>query len=75
MESGAHVLAIEILVPLALVVPLLAHGIIIALVGVINGSMVQGGAEGVGKVTTRSVVISITLIVVADMIFAYMTTQ
>jgi phospholipid/cholesterol/gamma-HCH transport system permease protein len=37
--------------------------------------MVQGGAEGVGKVTTRSVVISITLIVVADMIFAYMTTQ
>lgn len=50
-------------------------GIIIALVGVINGSMVQGGAEGVGKVTTRSVVISITLIVVADMIFAYMTTQ
>ncbi|WP_374653900.1 MlaE family ABC transporter permease [Dongia sp.] len=50
-------------------------GIIIALVGVVNGSMVQGGAEGVGKVTTRSVVISITLIVVADMIFAYMTTQ
>lgn len=50
-------------------------GVIIALVGVVNGSMVQGGAEGVGKVTTRSVVISITLIVVADMIFAYMTTQ
>lgn len=50
-------------------------GVIIALVGVVNGSRVQGGAEGVGQVTTRSVVISITLIVVADMIFAYMTTR
>lgn len=50
-------------------------GIIIALVGVVNGSMVKGGAEGVGRVTTRSVVLSVTLIVVADMIFAYLTTR
>ncbi len=50
-------------------------GVIIALVGVVNGSMVQGGAEGVGKVTTRSVVMSISLIIVADMIFGFMTTQ
>jgi phospholipid/cholesterol/gamma-HCH transport system permease protein len=50
-------------------------GVIIALVGVINGSMVQGGAEGVGKVTTRSVVLSLTLIVVADMVLAYLATR
>jgi len=50
-------------------------GIIIALVGVVNGSLVQGGAEGVGKVTTRSVVLSVTLIVVADMIMAYLSTR
>lgn len=50
-------------------------GVIIAMVGVVNGSMVQGGAEGVGKVTTRSVVIAITLIVVSDMIFAFLTRQ
>lgn len=50
-------------------------GIIIALVGVVNGSMVKGGAEGVGRVTTRSVVLSVTLIVVADMVFAYLATR
>ncbi|WP_374368812.1 MlaE family ABC transporter permease [Dongia sp.] len=50
-------------------------GIIIALVGVVNGSLVKGGAEGVGRVTTRSVVLSVTLIVVADMIFAYLATR
>ena len=50
-------------------------GVIIALVGVVNGSMVKGGAEGVGRVTTRSVVLSLTLIVVADMIFAYLATK
>ncbi len=50
-------------------------GVLIALVGVINGASVSGGAEGVGQVTTRSVVQSITLIVVADMIFAYISTH
>jgi len=50
-------------------------GIIIALVGVVNGSLVEGGAEGVGRVTTRSVVLSVPLIVVADMIFAYLATR
>lgn len=50
-------------------------GVIIALVGVVNGSLVKGGAEGVGRVTTRSVVLSVTLIVVADMIFAYLATR
>jgi phospholipid/cholesterol/gamma-HCH transport system permease protein len=50
-------------------------GVLISLVAVINGASVTGGAEGVGQVTTRSVVQSITLIVVADMIFAYVATH
>ena len=45
--------------------------IIIALVGISNGFQVQGGAEGVGRATTRSVVLSISFIVLADMIFTY----
>ncbi len=45
--------------------------IIIALVGVSNGFQVGSGAEGVGRSTTRSVVLSISFIVVADMIFTY----
>lgn len=44
---------------------------IIALVGVANGFMVSGGAEGVGKYTTRAVVLSISYIVLADMAFTY----
>ncbi|HEX9447694.1 MAG TPA: ABC transporter permease [Dongiaceae bacterium] len=50
-------------------------GVLIGLVAVINGATVSGGAEGVGQVTTRSVVQSISLIVVADMIFAYVSTH
>jgi phospholipid/cholesterol/gamma-HCH transport system permease protein len=45
--------------------------VIIALVGVANGFQVRGGAEGVGKATTRSVVMAISYIVVTDMIFTY----
>jgi phospholipid/cholesterol/gamma-HCH transport system permease protein len=45
--------------------------VIITLVGVSNGFLVTGGAEGVGKSTTRAVVLSISLIVIADMIFTY----
>lgn len=44
---------------------------IIVLVGVMNGFQVSGGAEGVGRVTTRAVVLSISYIVIADMIFTY----
>jgi len=44
---------------------------IIALVGVSNGFSVTGGAEGVGRATTRAVVSSIAYIVIADMIFTY----
>lgn len=45
--------------------------VIISLIGVSNGFLVSGGAEGVGKATTRSVVLAISYIVVADMIFTY----
>ncbi len=44
---------------------------IITLVGATNGFMVKAGAEGVGKATTRSVVVSIASIILADMIFSY----
>ncbi len=49
--------------------------VLITLVGVINGIGVTGGAEGVGKMTTRSVVLAISSIIVTDMIFTYVTTR
>ncbi len=49
--------------------------ILITLVGVINGANVTGGAEGVGRMTTRSVVLSISAIIVTDMVFAFVTTR
>jgi phospholipid/cholesterol/gamma-HCH transport system permease protein len=48
---------------------------LITLVGVVNGSSVRGGAEGVGRVTTRSVVHAISAIVIADMIFVFLSTR
>ena len=49
--------------------------ILITLVGVINGTGVTGGAEGVGRMTTRSVVLSISAIIVTDMVFAFVSTR
>ncbi|MEQ8193156.1 MAG: ABC transporter permease [Rhodospirillales bacterium] len=49
--------------------------VLIALIGVINGASVTGGAEGVGRVTTRSVVQSISAIVFTDMVFAFIATR
>ena len=49
----------------------IVFALIITLVGASNGFSVTGGAEGVGKATTRSVVLSISFIVIADMIFTY----
>ncbi len=48
--------------------------VLIAVIGVVNGASVTGGADGVGKATTRAVVQAITAIVVTDMIFAYIAT-
>jgi phospholipid/cholesterol/gamma-HCH transport system permease protein len=44
-------------------------GIAICWVGVYRGLQVEGGAEGVGKKTTSSVVTSIFLIIIIDLIF------
>ena len=49
--------------------------ILIAIIGVVNGASVQGGAEGVGKATTKAVVQSISAIIVVDMIFAFVATR
>lgn len=42
---------------------------VICLVGVYRGFQVEGGAEGVGRMTTSSVVTSIFLIIIVDLIF------
>lgn len=49
--------------------------VLIAVIGVVNGAGVQGGAEGVGKATTRSVVQAISAIIVTDMLFAFVSTR
>ncbi len=46
--------------------------IVICMVGVYRGFEVEGGAEGVGKKTTSSVVTSIFLIIVVDVVFTYL---
>lgn len=53
----------------------LIFAILITLVGVVSGYSVVGGAEGVGRVTTRSVVVSIAAIIIADMVFAFLATR
>jgi phospholipid/cholesterol/gamma-HCH transport system permease protein len=45
--------------------------LLITLIGVSTGFSVVGGAEGVGRATTRSVVLSICYIIIVDMIFSY----
>ncbi|MCW9012751.1 MAG: ABC transporter permease [Gammaproteobacteria bacterium] len=53
----------------------IVFAIIIVLVSVSNGFKVTGGSEGVGRSTTRSVVLSISYIIVADMIFTFFLTR
>lgn len=45
--------------------------LLITLIGVSTGFSVTGGAEGVGRATTRSVVLSISALVIADMLFSF----
>jgi phospholipid/cholesterol/gamma-HCH transport system permease protein len=47
----------------------LVFGLIITKVGCYEGFSVRGGAEGVGKATTSSVVVSIFLVIFADVVF------
>jgi phospholipid/cholesterol/gamma-HCH transport system permease protein len=49
--------------------------VLITIVAVVNGASVRGGAEGVGRATTSSVVHAISAIVVTDMIFVYVATR
>ena len=46
-----------------------AFGAVIAIVSCHEGLSVEGGAEGVGLATTRSVVLSILLIIITDLVF------
>jgi phospholipid/cholesterol/gamma-HCH transport system permease protein len=46
-------------------------GILIVIIGVATGFGVTGGAEGVGRATTRAVVFSICAILIADMVFSF----
>lgn len=50
-------------------------GVLVTIVGVVNGASVSGGAEGVGRMTTRSVVHAISAIVITDMIFVFLVTR
>jgi len=49
-----------------------AFGAIIALVGCLEGLRTEGGATGVGQSTTRSVVVAIVLIFVADFLLTFL---
>lgn len=49
----------------------LVFALLITLIGVSTGFSVSGGAEGVGRATTRAVVLSISSLVVADMLFSF----
>jgi phospholipid/cholesterol/gamma-HCH transport system permease protein len=53
----------------------LFFGVLVALIGIVDGAKVSGGAEGVGRVTTDSVVHGITAIVLTDMLFVFATTR
>jgi phospholipid/cholesterol/gamma-HCH transport system permease protein len=44
---------------------------LVTLIGAANGFMVEAGAAGVGRATTRSVVLSAIAIILADMVFTY----
>ena len=48
---------------------------LITLVAVVNGASVSGGAEGVGRATTRSVVQAIAAILITDMLFVFIVTR
>ena len=50
-------------------------GVLITIVGIVDGSSVTGGAEGVGRVTTASVVHGISAIILTDMIFVFAATR
>ncbi|HEX9647350.1 MAG TPA: ABC transporter permease [Alphaproteobacteria bacterium] len=48
---------------------------LIAVTAVVNGFAVSGGAEQVGRATTRTVVVSIAGIIITDMLFIFVLTR
>ena len=48
----------------------MSFGLVIALIGCVKGLNVRGGAEGVGRAATESVVLSAELILVLDAFWA-----
>jgi phospholipid/cholesterol/gamma-HCH transport system permease protein len=50
-------------------------GLVIGLIACYQGLTVTGGAEGVGKATTDSVVIAITAVIGFDTLFNIMVTK
>jgi phospholipid/cholesterol/gamma-HCH transport system permease protein len=53
----------------------LFFAVIITLIGAANGFNVSAGAEGVGMATTRSVVLGCIGIILADMVFTFLTSR
>ena len=53
----------------------LVFAVLIALIGAANGFGVSAGAEGVGRATTRSVVMGSVAIILADMVFTFLTSR
>ena len=49
--------------------------VLVAVVGVVNGAGTAGGADEVGRRTTRSVVQAISALVVTDMLFAFLVAR
>lgn len=49
----------------------IVFAVLIVIISVLNGFQVKGGSEGIGLATTRSVVMSISAIVISDMIFTF----
>jgi phospholipid/cholesterol/gamma-HCH transport system permease protein len=69
LERTIEVLALEDL--MQGLIKSVVFALIVSVVGVSNGFAVTGGAEGVGRATTRAVVVSISYIVIADMLFTW----
>ena len=57
------------------VIKSLIFAVIITLIGAANGFNVSAGAEGVGQATTRSVVLGCIGIILADMVFTFLTSR
>jgi len=53
----------------------LIFAVIVTLIGSANGFNVSAGAEGVGRATTRAVVLGCIGIILADMVFTFLMSR